>query len=626
MKLKKGNFLNSEKIYQDLRQKTIPGLLLERVAKTPEEVAYRVKKLGIYWERTWSDFGRMIANCTMGLMGLGLKKGERLALMGDPCEELVVCDLAAQAIGAIPYGIYPTSSKKELRYLLAHGSANLFVVETQEYIDLIIPFRSQLNNLRSIIIIDEKNIFMNDHYDWHSLISFQTILHKGEKEVNKNPKIFEEIVRQVKPIDISFILYTPGTTGCPKGVIINHGKHLAAVFTFIDRYPILKQSPHRIVVNLPLSDLLGKIMAITLPLLSRVVPHYSEKIDDLEQTIFEIAPTVLFTFPKYLKKFASNINTGIENSTPLKKFLYRRAIKIGKHHIDKVWNNKGDPFLSLLYFLARQMLFKPILNKIGFKKLKLVLSTNEHISAEVMALWQIYGVNICEIYMQAETGGAIITSQMPSFPRPGNVGIPPCGWEIKLSEEGEILVRGIDIPDGYWKSPDLKMEVIGKNGWLHTGDLGKWSSDGNLRIIDRVHNMIFTSNGKRLSPASIENVLKSNPYISEAIVIGQGRKYLSCLVEINYETLSEWASHKGIPYSGFQSLIQNSAIIQLINSEIEKVNRGLAPDERIHSFKIIPKVLDPARDDEPVTPTKKLKRDLMNKEFSELIESMYNEE
>jgi len=609
--------------YQELRNKTIPGLFLERVKTTPNEVAYRAKKLGIYKERTWLDFYRMVANCAMGLMKLGLKKGERLALMGDPCEEYVICELAAQPLGAIPYGIYPTSSQKELRYLIANGGASIFVGENQEYVDRILPFRDQFSHLRHIVIIDTKGTFMYDHA---FLVSFQDLVRDGEKQISTKLGIFEERVQEVKPTDSSFILYTSGTTGNPKGVLISHGKHLAAVYTFIDRYSILKESPHRTVVYLPLSDLLGKIVAITLPLLSRIVPHYGEDIEDLGQTIFEIAPTVLFTVPRYLQKFASNITAGIENSTPLKKFLYSKAVKIGQRHIERVWNNRRDRFLSLLYFLARQMVFKPILNKIGFEKLKIALSTNAPISAEVMALWQIYGVNLCEIYTQAETGGAIIASQEASFLRPGHVGVPPHGWEVKLSEEGEILVRGSDIYEGYWNNPNLNGEVIGKNGWLHTGDLGEWTSEGNLKIIDRARNMIVTSTGNILSSVSIENILKSSLYISEAMVVGQGRKYLSALIEIDFETVSEWALLNDIPYTGIESLIQQSAIIKLIGSEIEKVNRRVAPDERIRSFRIIPKVLDPARDDEPVTPTRKLKRDLMYIEFSKLIESMYSEE
>jgi long-chain acyl-CoA synthetase len=555
-------------------------------------------------------------------MKLGLKKGERLALMGDPCEEYVICELAAQALGAIPYGIYPTTSQKELRYLIANGGASIFIGESQEYVDRILPLRDQFSRLRQIIMIGTKGTFM---YDSPFLVSFQDLIRDSEKQMSPKLGILEEMVHQVKPTDISFILYTSGTTGNPKGVLISHGKHLAAVYTFIDRYPILKESPHRTVVHLPLSDPLGKIVAITLPLLSPIVPHYGEGIEDLERTIFEIAPTVLFTVPRYLQKFASNITAGIQSSTPLKKSLYSTAVKIGQRHIERVWNNRRDRFLSLLYFSARQMAFKPILNKIGFDKLKIALSTNAPISREIMALWQIYGVNLCEIYTQTEAGGAILASQEASFPRPGHVGVPPHGWEVKLSEEGEILVRGSDTCEGYWNNPDLAKEVIGKNGWLRTGDLGEWTSDGNLKIIDRVRNMITTSTGKKLSPTPIENILKSSPYISEAMVVGQGRKYISALVEIDFETVLEWALLNDVRYTGIESLIQQPAIVQLIGSEIEKVNQRLAPDERIHSFRIIPKVLDPGGDDGPVTPTRKLKRDLMYREFYKLIESMYGE-
>jgi len=608
--------------YKELRNKTVPGLFLERVRSTPNEVAYRTKKLGVYKERTWSEYKYRVANCAMGFKQLGLRQGDRLALMGDPCEEYVICELAAQALGAVTYGIYPASSPKELHYLMNDGQACIFIAENQEYVDRILPIFEELIHLRHIAVIDTKGIFMYNH---PSLISYEKLLEMGEREFVSMSGAFEEMVQKIKSTDGLFIVYTSGTTGNPKGVLISHGKHLAGAYTLIDRYPILAEIPHRTVVYLPLCHVLGKDIAVTLPLLTRIVPHYGEDIEDLGQTIFETAPTLLFTTPRYLQKFASSILVGIKNSSPLKKLVYHLALKIGRQHLKNVWDGRKNFLLNLVYFICYQAAFRPILNKIGFNRLNIALSAGAPLPPEVMVLWQVYGVNVSEFYGQTETGGAVICSQGQCFPRPGNVGLPPAGWEVRLSENGEILVRGNDIFECYLNNPELTSEVLDRDGWLHTGDVGEWTLDGKLKIVDRARDIIVTSGGKTLSPTYIENALRSNPYISEAVVFGHNRKYISALIEINFETVSDWARFNNIYYTGFTSLARHPEIIKFIGAEIEKTNQDLSRVEQVKTFRIIPKELAPEQDGEPVTPTRKVKRKLMYEKFRDLVESMYSD-
>ena len=305
--------MTSIKKYQELRSKTVPGLLLERVKNTPNDVAYRAKKLGIYQERTWQAFGRQVAYCALGLQALGLKHGDRLVLMGDPCEEYAICELAAQALGAVTFGIYPTSSVKEVQYLMNDGQASIFFAENQEYVDRILPLYDKLTHLRHIIAMDTRGIFMYQH---EALSTYADLMQRGVDLYQANPDAFKEMVHRVKPGDDLFIVYTSGTTGKPKGVLMSHGKHLAAAYTLVDCYPILAEVPHRTPVYLPLCHVLGKDVAITLPLMTSIVPHYGEDIESLAQTIFETAPTVLFTVPRYLQKYLSSILVGIENSSP----------------------------------------------------------------------------------------------------------------------------------------------------------------------------------------------------------------------------------------------------------------------------------------------------------------------
>lgn len=609
--------------YQELRKQTVPGLLFQRIKETPGEVAYRVKKLGIFWERTWQDLGERVGQCAAGLLSLGLGKGERVALIGDPCEEYVICELSAQSLGAVTYGLYPTSSQDEMRYLLEDGEACILVAENQEYVDRVLPILGDLPGLRQIIVIDTRGLFMYEHA---ALTSYDDLMKIGQAKGSSHTPSLEERIQDLKPSDDLFIVYTSGTTGKPKGAVISNGKHLAGAYTLIDRYPMLAEGRHRTVVLLPLCHVLGKNVAVTLPFLTRIVPHYGESMEVLDQTIFETAPTVLFTVPRFLQKFATRILVGIENTSPLKRFFYRQAVKIGRGHAASLWQGgKKNFWMWCLYFLCYQGVFRPILNKFGFDKLQLCFCGGAPISPEVTALWHIYGVNVSQFYGQTEGGGAIITAQGACFPRPGNVGRPPLGVEVKLSQKGEILVRCDDIFEGYLHNPELTAEVLDDEGWLHTGDAGEWLNDGNLRIIDRMKDIIVTAGGKTLSPTHIENTLKASPYISEAVVFGHNRKYLSALIEIEPETVSDWARIQNITYAGFDGLVENPEIIGLIEGEIEKANRELARVEQVKAFRVIPKLLNPEEDSKAVTATRKVKREHLYGMFTDLVESMYND-
>jgi long-chain acyl-CoA synthetase len=613
--------MTSTERYQELRRKTVPEIFLERVQNTPDEVAYRAKKLGIYQERTWRTFGREVAACALGLRTLGLKRGDRLALMGDPCEEYAICELAAQSLGAVTYGIYPTSSPKEVRHLMNDGEACIFVAENQEYVDRILPLFDSLPALRHVLVIDSTGTFMYDH---PALTAYEELTQKSAGTLAGDMDQLEDEVRKIAPEDPLFIVYTSGTTGDPKGVLISHGKHLAGAYTLIERYPILAEVPHRTVVYLPLCHVLGKDVAVTLPLLTSIVPHYGEDIESVGQTIFETAPTVFFTVPRYLQKYLSSILVGIENSSFFKRSVYRFSTKVGRTHVRKVWEKTKDPLDSFLYAVCRQVAFRPVLNKIGFDKIKLALSAGAPLPPEVMALWHVLGLNLSEFYGQTETGGAIITAQEGHFPRPGHVGVPPSGWEVKLGDDGEILVKGQDVFEGYLNNPQGTREVLDSDGWLHTGDIGEWTTNGNLKIVDRARDIIVTSGGKTLSPTHMENALRAVPYISEAVVFGHQRKYLSALIEIDYETVSDWARSHDIVYTGFTSLAEHPEVSRLIGAAIQEVNSDLARVEQIKSFRIIPKELDPEDEEEPITPTRKIKRDLIYARFKELVDSMYS--
>lgn len=605
----------------ELRGKNAPLLLAELARTSPERVAYRAKKRGVYRERSWSFYAEQAGRLALALRNLGLSRGDRLALMGDPFEEWGICDLGAQALGAITYGIYPTASPAEVEYQLRDGGAKIFIAENQEYVDKVLGALEGLPGLKWIIVIDDSAMFAYEH---PKLRSYEEILASLEATPGSGLSTLESMAREIGAKDPACIIYTSGTTGHPKGALISHGAHLAAANVIVEHYPQLLEPEQRSVVYLPLCHIMGRDLAITFPLISGVVPHFGESLQDLLQTLFEVAPTVLMTVPRYLQKFASQLLIAIGDSSPLKKWVYARALSRGRSYAKVRWNGTTSLAADMVYRLCHMAAFRPMLNKIGFDQLRLVICAGAPLPAETAALWQIYGVNVVEIYGQTETAGALITGQRDMFPRPGNVGVPPTGWEVRLSAEGEVLVRSQDMFDGYWNDPATTAVVLDADGWLHTGDVGEMS-DGCLRLVDRSRDFIVTDGGKTISPTFIESLVRTSPYVAEVIVFGHGRKYLTALIEIEYDAVCQWARSNNVAYTGYTNLAQHAEVARLLQRDVASANGQLARAEQIKKFRVLPKMLDPEEAGEPVTPTRKVKRDLMFQRFRALIESMYDD-
>jgi long-chain acyl-CoA synthetase len=442
----------------------------------------------------------------------------------------------------------------------------------------------------------------------------------GREALAAEPDALDRLARAVSPDAPATIIYTSGTTGYPKGAVYRHGPHLAACANIIEHYPILQAREHRAVAMLPLCHAMGRNLAITMPLIADIVPHYPESVDTFADALFEIQPTFVFTVPRYLQKFAAHLLVGLDQSSWLKRTAYRSAMKVGRRARDRRWRTARGASVSAA--MARAIVFRWLLEKVGFASAELVISSGAPLPAAVAELWQAWGVNLCEAYGQTETGGALVSGQRGPYPEPGDVGSVAPNMTVELDDDGEILVTAAEFFGGYWRDPEATRALY-RDGKLATGDVGEWTDGRALKLVDRKKDILITAGGKNVSPSLVENRLRASPYISEAAVFGEARKYLVALLEADAETVAEWAREHGVVHTGYASLVTHPDVVTLIEAEVRRANGELTRVEQVKAFRLLPRELDPELEGEPVTPTRKVKRRLMAERYRALVESMY---
>jgi len=605
----------------NLWDKTIPMLFLERVNQRPKKIAFRFKNLGIYQEVSWEEYRKQVEEFCLGLIELGLKQGDRVAIMGDPCPEWFYADLAVQSAGAISFGVYATSSPEETRYTVERVEAKFFIAEDQEYVDKILPFIDRFPYLLKIIVIDTRATFMYRH---QKLISFSDVQKMGRNRKLVEPDKFFQLIQQTHVDYPAFLVFTSGTTGLPKAAIITHkGVLLSLVLAFSEFFPEVWTHEQRAVSHLSLAHIVERSFSIYFPLVYDWIPHIGEEIEYLQETIFEVQPTFFHGVPRIWEKFAGQMFMGIESSSWIKKMSYGLAMKISARYMKMKWNKEKISLVwKVLRWIAFQICFRHILHQVGLKKAKYVISTGAPLPPKIQELWQCWGLDMVNLYGSTESSG-ILSSQRPGFPKPGDMGKPPSVNKIALANDGELLVSGPGVLKGYWGDEEKTKEII-KNGWLYMGEIFEFTEDGNLKMIDRKKDIMITSGGKNISPTLIENAIKASPYISECVVFADGRKFPSALIEIDFNTVAEWARRNKVLYAGFTSLVNQPEVIKLIEEEVMKGNQVLGRVEQVKKFRIIPQELDPEAGE--TTPTRKIKRALMYKMFGHLVEEMYEED
>jgi long-chain acyl-CoA synthetase len=607
----------------ELSSWSIPQWFLARCAATPHAIAFRYKDQGLYQETTWQAYREAVEAFLAGLESLGMKAGDRVAAISDPCREFFIADMAAMCGGAICYGIYTTCSVNEVEYQLENGDAAFLLAENQEFVDKVLAAARGLPQVRKMIVFDTRALFQ---YTDDRLISFEDVIRRGREKLAESgdpAELLRQRAQAIKANDIAVLVYTSGTTGPPKGAMHDHASLMwGFANAYLEAFPELNEGSHRAVSHLPMAHLIERSMSMCLPLVADVVPHIGEEVEDLPRTLYEVQPTFINVVPRILEKISSQVIIGMQRSSLVKRHAYAWAMGVGTRYRQERWAG-ARPGLTLrvLHLLATWLVFQPLLRKAGLSKIRAVFCAGAPLPLKIQELWEVWGVNVRNLY--GITEGSYVLCQRGAFPPPTSGGAPIHPREVRLGADGELLVRGPGLFRGYWKNDDGTRAIL-VDGWLYTGDVAAANNKGEWRIVDRKKDIMITSGGKNIAPSEIENLIKSSPYISEAALIGDGRKFVSALIEIDFGTVSEWARQNKVVYTSFTSLASDENVVELISREIQAVNDKLARVEQVKKFRILPKELDPEEGD--TTPTRKIKRKHLYALFERLIEDMYVDE
>ena len=593
---------------------TYPKLLIEKAQRYQDRVAMRENYKGIWQEISWETYLERVSHFSLGLLELGLQTGDHAAILGENCPEWVFADIAIQSLRGVSVGIYPTNSEEQVKYIINHSESRFVVVGDQEQADKVLAIKDALPLLKKIVVIDMKGM---RHYDDPIIISFRDVEAMGKKAHRQNPHKFETLVAQTEPEDVAFLIYTSGTTGPPKGCMIPHQNHIYNIYGMNDIFRFSDQDS--VVSYLPLCHILERGVSICIPLIAGYTVNFAESIDTVQQNIREISPTFFAAVPRILEKMHSAVQIKIQDTTRFKRFMFHFWEPVGKRVAQYRMAKKRIFWLWwLLYGIAYLYIFRALRDKMGLLKCRLLMSGGAPIAPEILTFFHSLGVFAIEMWALTESCGGGTGPHHEI--KPGSVGQPIQSIRLKLAADGEILIHEDSVFAGYYRDPDATNEVL-KDGWLHTGDVGRYDQDRHLYIIDRKKDIIITSGGKNISPSEIENKMKCSPYIKEAIVLGDRRKYLSALIQLEYDNVGKWAQNHKIPYTNYKSLARNPAVYELIKQQVDQVNETLARVETVKKFLILEKELD--QDDEELTATQKVKRKVIAKRFQKEIEEMY---
>lgn len=596
----------------------VPKLFKANCKKFGDKIAMRHKNLGLWDEISWNDYYRNAHELASGLLELGVGRGDFVGVLGENCPEWLYVDMATQMLGGTSVGIYTTNAWEQVQYVVDHAECKILFAENEEQVDKWLRFRNESPHLLKVIYWDDKGLNDMDDPD---LLRYDDVVKKGKDNLSKNAETITSLSDQVQEDDTAILVYTSGTTGRPKGAMLTNRNLIwaASAFGSIDDGNNMT-GKEEIMSFLPLCHIFERTFSVYLHLYLGYTINFVESIATVAQNLREIHPTVGYAVPRIWEKFYSQIYIRMEDADWLNRKVYKMALSTSQKYLDKKDAGKSPgPLLGLANKIFQRGVFYYLKERLGMEKMRYAFSGAAPIAPEILRFYRQIGLTLVEGYGMTETS-ALITFSSPNDFKYGTVGKAFPDSEVKFSEEGEILAKHDGVFKGYYKDPDATASTI-IDGWMHTGDIGEIDDEGFIKIVDRKKDIIITAAGKNIAPQYIENKLKFSPFINDAIVIGDKRKYLSAIIVLDEENINKFAQDNKVQYSTYADLASNADINALIDKEVNAVNKTLARVQNIRKYTILNKRL--YQEDGEMTPTMKVKRNYINSTYAELIESMY---
>jgi long-chain acyl-CoA synthetase len=568
---------------------SLPAWLLHHAARRPNDVALREKHRGIWRETTWGRYAGRVARVAGGLRALGVQRGDRVAVLAENRPEWLFADLGAQLLGAITVGLYPTSPAAEVRYLLEHSGARVLIAEDEEQLDKALEVRDSLGDLERMVVIDPRGVKVLDD---PAVMTFDE-LETAAPGVNA-----AETVDAIESGATAIIVYTSGTTGPPKGAMISHANLMFAAQRFQEAFDCGPDD--EVLSYLPLCHVAERAFSVINAVTTGYVVNFGEGGESFANDLREVQPTVFLGVPRVWEKMLAGVQIRMGDASRLKRAVHRFAL-----------GRDGR---------VAQIAHRPLRHKLGLARVHTAISGAAPIAPQVLEFFWKIGVHVREGYGMTENT-AVATWTPPDDVRFGTVGKALPGVELELAPDGEVLTRSAGVFQGYFRDPEATAAAIDSEGFLHTGDVGELDADGFLTITDRKKDIIITAGGKNISPSEIENRLKVSPYVREAVVVGDRRKYLVALIGIEPDTVGDWAARRSLPFTTYADLAGKPEVRELIGEWVDEVNAQLAPVETIKRFALLDKELD--HEDGELTATLKVKRRALEERFAPTIEELY---